>query len=516
MFESSYLALPECEEDSDKHLFQHKPLKKWLKELPADNQGEKARSLFNKIYQMNRIEMEAGDRLKSLELLLSTFIPVQQFLYSRLTPNGFPLDEKSQRIGQLLLDFGRQFVTGYLLVLDSLLAVTKERSTGSDLTLTIQRLLRNLGAVLLVYYRFFLKQPAAIWRDMNKLFRLASKMKLSTAKVKDSALWYGDSTTIDETYKNVAILNIFDPYGLTASEIFDVHHLLEKWAPLVHLNLGVEKKSQWQVDLSASRPPYFASDDVAENGGKWLCTFEFDALLRMVSDHRDLVDEGLGRFNVKDEERHQEKLSLKFLEHLERRMLGHRDEIEETFQKDQEYRLAIGLKATHQYLNQQHESERSVQGEWLATGGGGNRIRCDFSMSEQIAIGSLVSYSPAEDETAIRGLGVVKRIIMKDLTGTVFFEVERLTARVFAAGLQPNVKSSENLTLYQRALAFTQLTDGAVQHIMVVDPIKVNAGKQYRFLVEDDVFPVRLIHQIDFALDCLAFQYEPVVEKKRA
>lgn len=512
MFESSYLTLPQCEEDSDEHLFQYKQLKRWLKELPVDNQGEKARSLFNKIYQMNRIEMAASDRLKGLELLFSTFVPIQQFLYSRLTLNGFPLNEKSQRIGQLLLDFGRQFVTGYLLMLDSLLAATKERRTSSDLTLTIQRLLRNLGSVLLIYYRFSLKQPAAIWRDMNKLFRLASKMKIATAKVKDSALRYSDNTTIEETYKGIAILSIIDPYGLTTSEIFDVHHLLEKWSPLVFLNSEAERKLEWQVDLGASRPPSFASDDEVGNGGKWLYSFEFDPLLRMVSDHRELVDAGLGRFNVKDEEHHREKLSLEFLEYLAKKVVGRKDKIEETFQKDREYRLAIGLKATHQYLNYQHESEKSVQGEWLATGGGGNRMCCDFSMSEQIAIGSLVSYSPAEDENAIRGLGVVKRIIMKDLTGTVFFEVDRLTAKVFAAGLQPNVKSSEKLTQYQRTLAFTRLTDGVAQHVIVVDPIKVSEGEHYRFLVEDDVFPIRLLNRIDIALDCLGFEYEPIIE----
>jgi len=518
-----FLSVPEREKNEQAaEAFRSKPLKQWVAALPTANYGMTTRLFHDKILLLNRTELDSGINMDALELLYPTYKVIYEFLLSKIVNKGFPLTSDDQKIGQLAETVTKDFFTSHWILLEMLLSNKSPGwRQGKAIPAYIERLLRGLSQILIVRYLLHIPTPDWIWLDIHALYRLAEKKGKESVKIKENSKLFGSQTTIESTYKQILLLQLADPYGMSQREILEVYEEILQWEHAASLNQSITNDAQNMcvVYLDEDKPPVWEKsfDDTEDSDSRFLL-LATDSLVQKLNGLSQSVEPSVGRFDLIQKSAAENSLvvSHSLLHYLMRRWSGVSTERMTLYEDKKPRLLSIGLKATHQQLNPPTNPDEKMLSDWLVTINDDQSMRCEFDQSGQLSIGSLVSSKRVDIENAKRIMGVVRRIWMDRLDGAVHFEISVLTPQVIAAGIQP-IKVKPDFQVYQRVLLFFTDSDSESDNKgrVILETQKLKNGSKVQLLMQSDTVTVALDGRCNIGLGYTQFDCTPIADEKQ-
>ncbi len=195
--------------------------KAWLGGLAASNAAHGEAMLLDALRVFNRADFDPLERLKCLELLRDR--------------NAFLLAEQRQRHFSRSLPLTPGDATAWsasLMVLEELEAGYRRCLTESALdahaALIAQRILRYVGAQMLLHSIIYRPFDAALWTRFHDQYAAAEKAGCAGDKVKDSLESDGGSSVM-EAYARVVLLQAAGLHEMTPPQVSFTEAILRQW-----------------------------------------------------------------------------------------------------------------------------------------------------------------------------------------------------------------------------------------------------------------------------------------------
>ncbi|MBI5611544.1 MAG: hypothetical protein HY942_00530 [Gammaproteobacteria bacterium] len=243
-----------------------KYLRNWFGNLPVANSAATAQEVYRVLCGLNRVPMDARDRLELLELCESPVASVTTGLLPHLAPVVLPLPPKKRQLADFLRQLQTEMAYGYKTLLRDLHAGPAAWVKHPDImTIGIERAIRYLGLSLLHSYQAYLPYPAGVWREIHGLYRYAEENHGHTALVACTAASDAAKTTITTSYLQTALLGVCSPYQLPPNECVQIHAFLGLWADKAHITPALDvtdTAGHFLIDLSADLPPIVFPHDI--------------------------------------------------------------------------------------------------------------------------------------------------------------------------------------------------------------------------------------------------------------
>ncbi len=279
--------MPELQQALFKHLpKQRKPAKadfnlqpaavdQWFDTLPLANIRIATKDIYSVLKETNGLATSFKKRLYFLEKIHEPVVDLANNLRKMTLNRDLPLDKKHQRIAILVRKLHAQIVTGYKLVLKDLLNCKLFflcSGKNKRMALVIERIIRHHSLSLISAYQLYHSPYQGLWFDLHQLFILAGVKKLLNRKIIDPTLLLVSETSIKNTYLQILLVAVADPYRMSQHHIYTVFRQLEEWASLADLRSYRDKDSQNNlfVSLSADKHPTFINpqDNNSKNNSK--------------------------------------------------------------------------------------------------------------------------------------------------------------------------------------------------------------------------------------------------------
>ena len=220
MKSSFYLVIPKQNKNPERlQSFKDIALQQWIDELPSANLGLAIQLFFDLLVEINKTEMDAGFRLDAMEVLRPNFLSIEDYLRSRIMKSGFPKPEVEQKICKVLNSIEKEFTIGYWVAAKELTKKSIGWLKGREAALAIQRVIRGLSEIIVSCHIMRVPVTDWVWIDLHSLYKLSNKLNKSINKVPDQSCSYSKTITIENTYKQILLLDLVQPSGLRQKEI---------------------------------------------------------------------------------------------------------------------------------------------------------------------------------------------------------------------------------------------------------------------------------------------------------
>lgn len=237
----------------------------WISTLPMANIGETTKLLYEALIDLNHQDIPAQQRFKTLELLHKPVHYVTENMKKHFIGQPFPLADSSLKVAHLSREITHTLATGYkVLVMEQIAGIG--RRDKKLLITALHRSIKLLSLVLLKAYQVYEPYPDSVWLEVHSLYRYAEDNRLHKSKVCDETAPQRNPSTITDAYKQILLLALACPYRLRHSEVEEIYHALEEWAPCSEL-LAVDaaEDALFAVNLDSDQPPsYLVLRDRAE------------------------------------------------------------------------------------------------------------------------------------------------------------------------------------------------------------------------------------------------------------
>lgn len=304
------LQLPEPAPDKDISEIPASPnkIKKWLDGLPMANAVEVSHEIHKTLMMLNRIPIDASDRIKIMELLREPVKLITEKLQQSYADLPLPLPEKHQLTAEQVRHFHVEMAYGYKHLIQENYLKLKSKLTGrraARMALPIQRAIRYLTSILIHSYQFYAPYPVGTWREIHLLYRLAESTGITGMPVDDLLNKAAQHSSIDHVYKQALLTDLSDPYHLPARMILKIAHFLDLMAPLARLtptpDTNIGENCQFLVDLGSDRAGQLYVDNSQQLNNKstrLLSTLELargiHSQLTALQNNKKPHDQGLG------------------------------------------------------------------------------------------------------------------------------------------------------------------------------------------------------------------------------
>ncbi len=243
-----------------------KYLRNWFGNLPVANTVATAQEVYRVLCGLNRIPMDARDRLELLELSASPVASVTAGLLPHLGPVVLPLPPKKRQLADFLRQLQTEMAYGYKsLILDLHAGPAAWVKQPEAMTIGIERAIRYLGLSLLRSYQVYVPYPAGVWREIHGLYRYAEENHGQNTLVASAADGGATKTTVTKSYLQTVLLGVCSPYQLPPNECAQVHAFLANWADKAHVTQSLDvtdTAGHFLIDLSADLPPIVFPRDI--------------------------------------------------------------------------------------------------------------------------------------------------------------------------------------------------------------------------------------------------------------
>jgi cyclic-di-GMP-binding protein len=233
-----------------------KEARAWLETLPLADSAESARQIYQALHALNRIDLDATQRLEVMELYTLPVATVAHGLHGYLANPALPLSPKRRQLAEFIRELYVEMAHGYKC---SLLDMQKRGSGRDKRQLTgavIERAMYYLGGVLLRSYLVYIPNPPGIWREIHSLYRFAEE----NGRLDEPVPAHGSEsgTSVRRCYLRILLLAVTNPYQLPSNEQLLAYRFLGKWAETAKIGVMptvAGSANECVVDLSSDSPP---------------------------------------------------------------------------------------------------------------------------------------------------------------------------------------------------------------------------------------------------------------------
>ena len=234
--------------------------KRWLDQLTLTNVQHTQHVLTTQLGALAGAQLPPLERLKILETLREAAHFVQTESAKRYAGRPLPLEPGETQVWNNVLTLWQELSRNYQQCLKAYRE--GDLAIAPHAALVTMRCLRLLGSTLLDYYRIYRQAPGALWRALHELYAFSESHGFARIRVQDHFARREPDSSCVESYAQVLLAQLANPFALSVRQMSFVTRWLERWATLVGLvtqPLPAGPIPSLVVDLSGSGGPGFGA-----------------------------------------------------------------------------------------------------------------------------------------------------------------------------------------------------------------------------------------------------------------
>ncbi len=207
--------------------------KRWIEQLTLTNVQLTQQVLMGQLASLGAAQLPPLERLKILETLQEPVRFVQSESAKRYAGKPLPLEPNEAVAWNNVIALWQELSRNYQQCLKAYRE--GDLAIAPHAALITLRCLRLLGSTLLDYYRIYRQPPGAIWRALHELYAFGESHGFARIRVQDSFSKRDPDSSCAESYAQVLLAHLANPFALSARQTAFVARWLERWATLVGL-----------------------------------------------------------------------------------------------------------------------------------------------------------------------------------------------------------------------------------------------------------------------------------------
>ena len=236
-------------------------LRSWVAALPLANFAATARLLLDGLRQINRMRVDAVQRLDALEILRHPVAQLAEQTDKQIVGASFPLPPQKLELGAIALEFQSELSLGYRIALAELCAPsgTVPFMRSKQVTTAAVRALQHGGDHLSKAYLLYRTPPVGAWQSLHDVYRFISMVRSDDRAVEDPLL--GSAVTARLAYAHAILLALANPYRYTQRELLEVIAFTRTVAPYVELRAGAGASGDTAMNTDCDRGPGYLPEE---------------------------------------------------------------------------------------------------------------------------------------------------------------------------------------------------------------------------------------------------------------
>lgn len=207
--------------------------KRWIEQLTLTNVQLTQQVLTGQLVSLGATPLPPLERLKILETLREPVQFVQGESAKRYAGKPLPLDPGETTVWGNVITLWQEMSRNYQQCLKAYRE--GELAIAPHAALITMRCLRLLGCTLLDHYRVYRQPPGALWRALHELHAFGESHGFARIRVQDSFSQRDPDSSCAESYVQVLLAHLVNPYSLSLRQMAFVARWLERWSTLVGL-----------------------------------------------------------------------------------------------------------------------------------------------------------------------------------------------------------------------------------------------------------------------------------------
>jgi cyclic-di-GMP-binding protein len=207
--------------------------KRWLDQLTLTNVQLTQQVLTGQLASLGVAQLPPLERLKILEILRDPVNFVQGESAKRYAGKPLPLEPGESTVWNNVITLWQDMSRNYHHCLKAYRE--GDLATAPHAALITMRCIRLLGSMLLDYYRVYRQPPGALWRALHELYAFAESHGHARIRVQDVFSRQDSDSSCAESYVQVLLAHLANPFALSVRQMAFVARWLERWATLVGL-----------------------------------------------------------------------------------------------------------------------------------------------------------------------------------------------------------------------------------------------------------------------------------------
>lgn len=233
-------------------------VRRWLAGLPKANLGETARQLYQAILELNQLRTTAQDRLQLLELLRPEIYFVCKELERYFVNQPIVLSERPRKVASLCQALQNHLATGYKLISVEL-APQASHEHLQLFTISLQRAIRSLCAMLVRSTQLYRPTPDGLWLELHQLYAIAVEHGVHRSLVRDDLGYRTKGLSTEQSYIVALMIGSARCNQMRQQNIAQLAQVLEPWSALVHLQPTPTSSSLFAASPRLDGPPRYRS-----------------------------------------------------------------------------------------------------------------------------------------------------------------------------------------------------------------------------------------------------------------
>lgn len=233
-------------------------VRRWLSGLPKANLGETARQLYQAMLELNQLRTTVQNRLQLLELLRPEIHFVCRELERYFINQPIVLGERPRKVASLCQALHNHLAIGYKLI-----AVELSAQTGRErlqlLTISLQRAIRSLCAMLVRSTQLYSPTPDGLWLELHQLYAIASDQGLHRTVVRDDLAYRVKGLSAEQSYIVALMIGSARCNQMRQQNVAQLAQVLEPWSAWVRLQSAQNPSSLFGVSPRVDGPPRYRS-----------------------------------------------------------------------------------------------------------------------------------------------------------------------------------------------------------------------------------------------------------------
>lgn len=231
--------------------------REWLEKLSHDESEESLTRIHHELYDLNRIPVKPGARLRLLEPYRASVKYIADNIEAGLAAQDIPFQKSQTLPAEICRRAMIEMAYGYKCVVLDLAKLIRSSRANKDLRTAIHRAISYLSQSAFRSALYYNSPPPGTWIEIHSLFAYARKLGMEASPVKDALNKSRRKNTITHAYQQAILFGVSDVYRFSAPVTGKLYRYLERWASAASTKDYVsapDNRCQFVVDPELDRP----------------------------------------------------------------------------------------------------------------------------------------------------------------------------------------------------------------------------------------------------------------------
>ena len=208
--------------------------KHWIEQITLTNVQLTQQVLTGQLASLGAAQLSPQERLKILETLREPVHFVQGESAKRFAGKPLPLEPNESTAWNNTIGLWQEMSLNYQQCLKA--CREGDLAIAPHTALVAMRCLRVSGCILLDHFRIYRQPPGAVWHALHEVYAFCEGHGFARIRVHDIFTKRDPDSSCAESYAQVLLTHLANPFALSVRQMAFVSRWLERWATLVGIS----------------------------------------------------------------------------------------------------------------------------------------------------------------------------------------------------------------------------------------------------------------------------------------